>query len=255
VSTRTARSPLAKDGPLGERWCRSKYEVRSRLSVSPALYLPLARRKYGGNRGKVVDRDRTEIVIDGFQRSANTFSVTAFQFAQAEPVEVAHHLHAAAQIKAAAAWKIPTVVLIREPSATILSHMIRFPCASARQAIRNWERFYEAVREVRDDVVIADFERVTSDFGKVTEAVNTRFGTTFGVFEHTEANVQRCFELIDERNVNRFGAVEDHTVARPSAARDEMKTDRRTALEAPELAVLRTRVERLYEELVTDREP
>lgn len=254
MSTEVSRSPLARQGVVGDLWCRSKYEIRSRLSVSPGLYLPLARRKYAGNLGKVVDRDRTQIVIDGFQRSANTFSVTAFQSAQSAPVEVAHHLHAAAQIRAGVSWQIPTIVLIREPRATILSHMIRFPCATAAQAIRNWARFYEAVREVRDGVVIADFEQVTRDFGQVIRQVNLRFATAFDVFEHTEANVQRCFELIDQRNVGRFGSVEDHTVARPSMARDEMKSRRRSALDAPELATLRARVDRLYEELVTDRE-
>ena len=254
MSTDVSGSPLARDGVIADTWCRSKYELRSRLSVSPGLYLPLARRKYAGNLGKVVDRNRTQIVIDGFQRSANTFSVTAFQSAQSTPVEVAHHLHAAAQIRAAVRWKIPTIVLIREPHATILSHMIRFPCATATQAIRNWARFYESVLDVRDAVVIADFDQVTADLGEVITEVNSRFGTTFDVFEHTEANVQRCFELIDQRNVGRFGSVEDHTVARPSAARDEMKALRRSALEAPALATLRARVDRLYEELVSDRE-
>ena len=250
VSETVEGSPLAQEGWLAERWCRARYEIRSRLSVSPTLYLPLARRRYRDNRGKVVIRGKTQIVIDGFQRSANTFSVTAFQFAQPSPVEVAHHLHAAAQIRAGVQWDIPTVVLVREPTATILSHMIRFPCATASQAIRNWIRFYGAVEPIRDRVVIADFARVTGDFGTVIAEVNERFATSFATFEHTEANVERCFASIDERNVGRFGAVESHTVARPSAARDEMKQARRAALDEPGVAGLRHQADALYARLV-----
>lgn len=244
-------SPLARDGAISVRLCRSKYELRSRLSCHPAVYLPLARRKYAGNVGKVVEHDRTQVVIDGFQRSANTFSVTAFQFAQPEPVNVAHHLHAAAQIAAAVRWRIPTMVLIREPDGAIISHMIRFPCVTPEQAIRNWSRFYEAVRAVRDGVVVADFEEVTGDFGVSIRRLNERFGTAFTPFDHTEGNVQRCFELIDRRNAGRFGTVEDHTVARPSAARERKKDTARSAFMDPRLEGRRARVRALYDDLVT----
>ena len=52
---------------------------------------------------------------------------------------------------------------------------------------------------IRDALVIATFEEVTSDFGAVTHRVNERFGTRFREFEHTEANVEQVFALIDER--------------------------------------------------------
>ena len=199
--------------------------------------------------GKALSIDLPGRDLDGFQRSANTFSVTAFQFAQPEPVNVAHHLHAAAQIAAAVRWRIPTMVLIREPDGAILSDMIRFPCVTPEQAIRNWSRFYEAVRDVRDRVVVADFEEVTGDFAS-DPAANERFGTGFTPFDHTDENVQRCFELIYQRNVGRFGTVDDHTVARPSAAREREDTAR-SAFMDPRLEGRRARVRALYDDLVT----
>ena len=248
-----AVSPLARVGVVAEQLCRAQYEVRSRIARYPALYLPLARLRYRGSESKVVARGKTQIVIDGFQRSGNTFSVTAFQLAQRKPVEIAHHLHAAAQIVAAVRWTIPTVALIRPPEETVLSHIVRFPCITAEQGLKNWVRFYEKVLEVRTGVVIGDFETVTTDFGRVIREVNRRFDTSFEEFDHTESNVARCFELIEGRNADRFGTVEDHTVARPSPARDEMKERRRADLREERLAGLRRRAERAYADLVGAR--
>ena len=128
-------------------------------------------------------------MIDGFQRSANTFAVTAFQVAQPEPVNVAHHLHAAAQIIAAVRAGIPTIVLVREPEETILSHMIRLPYATGRQAIKNYIRFCEGVAPYRRGFVVGEFRAVTSDFGAVVRDLNATFHTSFAEFEHTDENV------------------------------------------------------------------
>src|SRR5215210_2906944 len=49
---------------------------------------------------------RTQIVIEGFPRSGNTFAVVAFEQAQRESVRVAHHLHMPAQVIRAAQWSI-----------------------------------------------------------------------------------------------------------------------------------------------------
>ena len=61
-----------------------------------------------------VDR-RTQIVIEGFPRSGNTFAVVAFQQAQRESVRVAHHLHMPAQVIRAAHLGIPILLLVGSP--------------------------------------------------------------------------------------------------------------------------------------------
>jgi hypothetical protein len=52
-------------------------------------------------RDLLVDR-RTQIVIEGFPRSGNTFAVVALQQAQRESVRVARHLHMPEQVIRAA---------------------------------------------------------------------------------------------------------------------------------------------------------
>src|SRR5207249_3563902 len=95
----------------------------------------------------------------------------------------------------------------------------------AKQALGAWVKFYETVVPVRDRVVTADFVEVTTDFGEVIRSVNRRFGTDFGEFDHTQENVDRVFELIEKRNVERYGAVTE-TPAATCAYRLPSRTSR-----------------------------
>src|SRR6266571_2862096 len=90
---------------------RFRHILRTRISQYPALYMPFARRKYPGPSPEVVSSE-AEFVIDGYTRSACTFAVYAFQLAQDRPVRMAHHLHAPAQLIAAARMEIPALVVI-----------------------------------------------------------------------------------------------------------------------------------------------
>jgi hypothetical protein len=146
----------------------------------------------------VVDPD-TELVIDGYTRSATTYAVYAFQAAQPEPVRVAHHLHAPAQIVAAARWAIPTILLVRDPKGAVLSQIVREPGVTARDALVSWRRFYEVALRFSDAFVIGEFNEVTNQVGSVIERVNQRFSTSFVPYERTEENERHVLALMAER--------------------------------------------------------
>jgi len=177
---------------------RARHRFRARLSESPALYLPLARLKYPGPSPEVIS-PATELVIDGYTRCASTFAVYALQLAQPEPVRLAHHLHAPAQLVAAAQAGVPALAVIREPRGAILSQLVREPDVALRDALVAYTRFYRRLLSRRNRMVVADFKEVTTDFGAVTRRINDRFGTAFAEFEPTEQNTNRCFELIKLR--------------------------------------------------------
>jgi len=177
---------------------RARHRFRTRLSESPTLYLPLARLKYPGPSPEVIG-PATELVIDGYTRCASTFAVYALQLAQPGPVRLAHHLHAPAQLVAAAQAGVPALAVIREPRGAILSQLVREPDVALRDALFAYTRFYRRLLPCRDRMVVADFDEVTTDFGAVTRRVNDRFGTAFAEFEPTEQNTKRCFELIKLR--------------------------------------------------------
>ena len=136
----------------------------------------------------------TQLVIEGFPRSANTFARVAFNRASGA--------HRPRSTRSGAGdpgltWRIPTLVLIRKPKDAVLSFAIRDPI-SVDQALRYYLSFYETVEEYRDAYVLGLFEEVTEDFGEVIRRINDRFGTTFSPFSHDERNVDGVFARIEK---------------------------------------------------------
>lgn len=184
--------------PKPSRLSTMRHLVRSRVIEHPALYLPFARRKYAWPSPTVVGPE-TGLVIDGYMRSANTFAVYAFQFAQRRPVRLAHHLHAPAQLMEAVKRGIPALVVIRDPRDAVLSQVQWEPTVSLPAALSTYARFYTCLLPFARRLVTGEFEEVTNDFGAVVARLNERYGTSFDEFEATEENRRRCFELMEER--------------------------------------------------------
>jgi hypothetical protein len=141
----------------------------------------------------------TELVVDGYTRSATTYAVYAIQLAQPRPVRMAHHLHAPAQIVAAARWGVPTILLVRDPEGAVLSQVVREPGVTVRDALVSWRRFYQAALRRRGAFVVGEFGRVTTDIGGVIRDLNHRFGTSFAEFERTEEHERQVLGLMGER--------------------------------------------------------
>jgi hypothetical protein len=222
-------------------------EVPRFLARYPRLFLLLARARHGSGVGsgrKAIGKD-TEIVIEGFPRSANSFSVAAFKLAQPQPVRVAHHLHFSGQVIAAAKMGIPALVLIREPEEAVLTGLSRmlelnFEYNVARQALREYSRylrFYLPILPYRRYFVLARFESVTSEFDEVIRKVNDRFGTSFAEFSHTATNVERSFEAIGGY--------------RPSEERNRIKDKLRDQLQEEEVVEAREKARSIYEVLAS----
>ena len=256
-----------------------RWTLRSRLAGHPALYLPLARMKYHDS----VLSDDTELMIDGFTRSAVTFATIAFQMAQRHPVRVAHTLHASGHIVAATRRGVPTLVAIRNPDDTALSTVIREPYVTLEAALSAHARFHTRIAPYRSRFVVGAFDAITRDFGEVIRQLNEQAGTSFDVFDHTDANVRECYEITDDRTrrppwsdalgklecgiigIEEYRAtvqsyrsrgdvptaeVPEHRVQRPSVARASQKQRLQASLEDPRLAGTRTRAHRAYEAFV-----
>jgi hypothetical protein len=176
---------------------RLRHVARSRIAEYP-VYLRFARRKYPGPSPEVISA-ATEVVIDGYTRSASTFAVYAFQLAQNRPIRMAHHLHAPAQLIAAAKMGKPTLLVIREPKGAILSQLIREPEVELGNALVAYARFHNCLMPYRSKFVVGDFLEITNDFGSVVRRMNARFGTSFEEFDQSEANTRMCLDLIKHR--------------------------------------------------------
>jgi hypothetical protein len=234
---------------IGLARVRARYSARAVASRYPWLFLPIVRRKYSG---QIVDAG-TELVIEAFPRSGNTFAVVAFELSQGRPVKIAHHLHAAAQVTRGVRLEKPTLVLIRDPVEAVLSHLVREPGVTPRQGMWNWIRFYRSAENIRNHILVATFEDVTTDFGLVIDRLNERFDTSFARFEHSRGNVERCFERIEQRNRSMYSRLVESKIARPSSARDIAKESIRPRLHGPRMRPLLETAYRLRDSLV-DRE-
>ena len=172
-----------------------RYILRGRLAEHPALFLPFARWRREGQRPEIIGPD-TQMVIDGYPRSANTFAVYAFQIAQPDPVRLAHHMHAPAQLIEAARRRIPALVVIREPEEAVVSNAMFEEDASLAGALVSYERFYSRLLPFARAMVAGRFEDVTRGMGVAIDRLNKRFGTAYRSLEPSEDNLQRCFELM-----------------------------------------------------------
>ena len=225
-------------------------QVRRYVGEHPFLFFNFYRLR-PRYRDLLVDRT-TQLVIEGFPRSGNTFAVVAFEQAQRESVRIAHHLHMPAQVMRAARWRIPTLVLIRKPTDAVLSLVVRERRISIRQAIKHYVSFYEKVAGYRSAFIVGSFEEVTQDYGAVLERVNARFGTRFSLFDHSTDNVEGVLSHIEERHrARREGELDEKRIARPSAVKAGMKESLMQELQGPRVSELTARAEAVYKDLVT----
>lgn len=177
--------------------------------------------------------DDTDIVIEGYPRSANTSAVAAFRIAQNHQVNIAHHVHGAAQIKKACALEIPCIVLIRDPIDSIGSLCVRNSDISLHQATKNYIRFYKGILPLREKVVVAEFDNILKDFDSVIRRVNHHYHTSFRLLgESITASdfVKSEVERMDMQD-NKSDSINKRTVALPSNDRHEFKAGYREMLE------------------------
>jgi hypothetical protein len=199
--------------------------------------------------------NETEVVIEGYPRCANTFAVVAFEMSQPAPIKVAHHLHSVSQLRRGVEHSLPTMVLLRNPRDAATSLAIRKRHRSVRWSLEEYVDFHSGALELADHMLLVDFKEVTADFGEVIRRFNERFATNFSVFEHTDANVAKCYEQIDviERNEAGGTAVRATHVARPSEGRQKQKQTFADEFNSPALTPTLREAERLYEELSSVR--
>jgi hypothetical protein len=205
--------------------------VNSRLLVLP--YIALRPR----NRAGWPTRS-TDLLIDGFPRSANTFARVAFQYSNPE-ASVASHLHSSVAVKRAVSHGVPVLLLIRDPVAAVSSLLVREAGLQADSALRMYLSFYRALMPIGSGLIVGKFDAVVSDYGAVIRRVNRKFGTDFAAYEPTPAASSEVFRLIDESE-REFagGVVASNAVARPTPARSAPAQAATSALLHPRLSTL-----------------
>ena len=197
-----------------------KNRIKHYIGRYPSLFMNLYRTFAPQKNQKLLFGHDTELVLEGYPRSANTFSVVAFEQAQSRPVKLAHHLHVEAQLIQAARENKPAVALLRNPEDCFRSLLVRHPETPVSWAINRYIQFYTAISKLGDKCLIITYEEVINDMGAVIEKINKHFGTNYDVPVHDQTMVQQVFSKVESINQQIDQGKESH-VARPSKERKQ----------------------------------
>lgn len=162
------------------------------IEKSPTIYMVLLRIK---NRGRKFERfivsDQTDLVVEGFPRCANSFAVQSIRLLcrrDGREFRFATHAHSPAHVLSGLRLGKPTLVVIREPKAAITSLQALWrqsgvSVQSVNELLKRYAQFYEMLIPYRNQMVISEFRRTTSDYPSVIRELNERFKMNLSVVE------------------------------------------------------------------------
>ncbi len=199
------------------------YFLQNWLGCYPSVYFRLFARKYPFNRVKV--RPDSDICIEGFPRSANSYAVVAFRLANPQ-AKIAHHLHVPAQLLQARKWEIPAILLIREPEQAVASFLVFQNSNNADWYLKAYIRFHRALLSVQNDLVIADFNVAVQNINALIRAANAKFNQQFQYLDNPSGREEEIFVKLKEVN-DRFFAGQRNKSMYPDEHRRQAKEQAR----------------------------
>lgn len=228
-----------------------RFRIRYEIGKYYSLYRLLMLTKPSAAR-LLVDQ-QTDIVIEGYPRSGNTFAVAAFMFVQIQPVRIARHRHVTCQIKQATKQGKPTIIIARSPAETVASLLIREPLIMPETALKTYINYYSTAIKFKNAIISTSFEKIISDYGLVINDANQKFNTRFVPYNHTEENNREVFSMIEQMDKDDTGQnqVTSTSVSRPSEAREFSKKQWVEKLNAPDYSSLLLQAEKIYDEFIT----
>lgn len=176
VCFKRPRATLASRGvswlaPLPHRVSDLTYLVKRRAKDSEVLAEAYALAK---RRSELFPFVGTDLAVEGFPRSANSFVLHALKWSNPE-FKYASHMHACGPIKYAARKQIPMLVLIREPRSAVVSLALR-DGLRMDYCFEWYLKYYRCVAAHRSSLVLAEFSTVTSGLDAIYEELRSRYG-------------------------------------------------------------------------------
>jgi hypothetical protein len=169
---------------------------------SPYIYWNQYKKKQLGMQAhESIVNEQTELVIDGFQGSANSFATVAFKQSQTRPVFLSHHLHSPNQIIQAVKNDIPVLLTVREPEGAVLSLTSRWYYISVESALKSYIGFYSKLKPYVDGCVISNFVQTTQHLDRTIEAINIRFNTNFDLINLEIAKTKSRQAISDQPDI------------------------------------------------------
>ena len=121
----------------------------------------------------------TDICIEGFPRSGNTFLYKLVKELNPE-LKTANHKHSVGHIKHAFYLNKPVIILIRDPLDAITSELIRYSndgkiISKHLYTINRYTQFYDYVSNVSNQVTLVTFAELTQDTERVLSELERKY--------------------------------------------------------------------------------
>ena len=192
-------------------------------------------------------RSDTELCVDGFPRSGNSFLVAAIQRWNPD-LRLSHHTHLAGNIKFAVKHDIPTVILLRKPVDAVASAMIWDGMITPWVGLFAYTHFYRSVAAFLEKALVVNFEDAVSKPDAVVDMINRKFATGLSRIP---------FDVSEERKIRnylvRHDARNDRDATRSTLPNAEKQRLKQSALADIQQCALLERAERLWRDLAPER--
>jgi hypothetical protein len=166
----------------------------------------------------------TDITVDGFQRSANTFAYVGFSILNRD-IKIAHHSHVSSQIIFSVKNNIPVLLLIRDPIDSIVSFYIFLnEEVPFKTIINSWKNFYLPLIAHKKKIYVSDFDDTINNFEETIDNVNSFYNTNFKSKFNGENFKEEIFKAIKQSHNNRFNKkLNKGSLALPVDSRNKKK--------------------------------
>lgn len=208
---------------LKQSYYSNKSALQYWVSTHPWIYLPYSKLKHGKANATQIAGPESDLVIEGFPRSGNTYARAFFSLSQKDGFKLASHLHSPSHLYLAWKYQVPALLLIRNPLDTAVSNMTNEPYVHPNQVLKNWLRFYEGSLKYKDAFLAVDFEALISNFRGVVEKLNQRFEVGFNTEKINDISKDSIRDTILKFNKLAFGNVNQRNFSFPEAGRTQIK--------------------------------
>jgi hypothetical protein len=233
-------------------WLEARYTGRRLLRHGKyllghdPLFLPLLLRLTPLGLSRQIT-EKTELIVEGFPRSGNTFTVFALQDVAQHQLRLSSHVHHPSQVKLAVQRGLPTILVVREPVSALASYLTYGRHGRPADVLKEYYAYYQELIPYADRALVLNFDEIILDMPAIIDRINRRFSMALPPFDQSPENVDRLFEEIALHHELIHPDLEpDHVAPRPTAARREANEQHRTELLDPHNAALRARCERVY---------
>ncbi|MGI8951196.1 MAG: hypothetical protein ACR2FN_06385 [Chitinophagaceae bacterium] len=191
----------------------------------------------------------TDIVIDGFPRSANTYATYAFDIAQLKKYNIANHIHKKSQFLIANKYGIPGILLIRRPIDCISSLLFRQPKYDPAVAFEGYYFLYNGLKHL-DSYVVGNFENVLNNYGEIINRLNLKFGCQFNLYIKNEENEEKVKHIIHTQDELKNAKDYKQRVAYPNKEKQAPLNEIKNLLQQKKYENLNKKCEELYLDLI-----